>query len=299
MVCYIYKTTNKVNGRIYVGQRISSSLKDPYLGSGKVIKKAFKKYGRKNFCKGVLEVCEEHELDEKEIYWIARLKANDRKVGYNIALGGVAPMRGQKHSEEARSKIREALLNRSPDIYKGVSAKLKGHDPWSRGRKHTAEERKKISDGNMGHEGFWKGKKLSEETKLKLSEVRMGKKRSPDTIAKTVATRKKKDNYCHTEETKFKISESLKGNIPWNRGKKVSEEERRRMSERMTGKKMSEETKRKISEAHKKSGLKPPPSRGRKGYWSGKKMPPRSEAWRRKISETLKKRGIRPPEKNN
>ena len=83
------------------------------------------------------------------------------------------------------------------------------------------------------------------------------------------------------EETKKKMGESSKGQIPWNKGKrglqKHSEETRRKMSEMnkgknnpMYGKHLSEETRRKISELHK----------GRK----------HSEETRRKMSEAMKGR---------
>ena len=50
---FIYITTNLVNGRKYLGQ--CSKLNDQkYLGSGKYIKKAIKKYGRSNFSREIV-----------------------------------------------------------------------------------------------------------------------------------------------------------------------------------------------------------------------------------------------------
>lgn len=44
MIGYIYKTTNLINGKIYIGQKRSKKfLKERYLGSGKILKKAIKK----------------------------------------------------------------------------------------------------------------------------------------------------------------------------------------------------------------------------------------------------------------
>lgn len=88
----IYKTTNTVNGKIYVGQSIYD---DPdYLGSGKVIMYAIAKYGRENFTKEILEELELEEpprknLDTRETHWIAKLDACNPEIGYNISHGGV------------------------------------------------------------------------------------------------------------------------------------------------------------------------------------------------------------------
>ena len=78
----IYKTTNLINGKFYIGQ---DSKNDPlYLGSGKLLHKAIKKYGIGNFRKDILEHCvSKRELNEREIFWITELNPI-----YNIAKGG-------------------------------------------------------------------------------------------------------------------------------------------------------------------------------------------------------------------
>ena len=82
----IYLTTNLVNRKIYIGQ---SKKDDPtYLGSGTLIVKAIKKYGRENFSKHVIEIVnDESLLDEKEIFWIAFFKKRGYDM-YNVQLGG-------------------------------------------------------------------------------------------------------------------------------------------------------------------------------------------------------------------
>jgi len=49
MYGYIYKTTNNTNGKIYVGQHKSDKFDPSYIGSGSLLKKELKIYGRKNF----------------------------------------------------------------------------------------------------------------------------------------------------------------------------------------------------------------------------------------------------------
>lgn len=86
---YIYKTTNLINNKIYIGKRVKSKFDIYYKGSGKILKLAFKKYGLENFICEVLEWCDSSEtLNKQEQHWIKILDARNPSVGYNIAKGG-------------------------------------------------------------------------------------------------------------------------------------------------------------------------------------------------------------------
>jgi hypothetical protein len=72
----IYKTTNLLNGKIYIGQDTNNNPN--YMGSGKIIRDAIKKYGKSSFTKEILEECETIEhLNEREIYWISLFNSTD------------------------------------------------------------------------------------------------------------------------------------------------------------------------------------------------------------------------------
>jgi hypothetical protein len=84
---YIYKITNKINGKWYIGK---TNGKDPnYMGSGKLLKRAYKKHGLENFEKVILESClDEHELNEREKFWISTTNATTDPLSYNLSTGG-------------------------------------------------------------------------------------------------------------------------------------------------------------------------------------------------------------------
>lgn len=194
----IYKTTNLINGKIYIGQ---DTKNDPrYLGSGKIIKRAIKKYGYENFKKEIIEVCyNQNELDIREKYWINNLKTTDENIGYNISFGGQTGwMRGLKHSEETKKNY---SLNRK--------GKLTGYKNGMYGKKHSEESKKKMGVPQIGEKNGMYGKKHSEKTIKKISESLSGTKNS--------FYGKK-----HSEVTKKKMSELAKQRKTNPNSKKVS-----------------------------------------------------------------------------
>ncbi len=81
----IYKTTNLVNGKVYVGKE--KGVNKDYFGSGVIIKKALQKYEAENFRKDILEKCPSKTVNEREKFWIKALNSLT-PGGYNISLGG-------------------------------------------------------------------------------------------------------------------------------------------------------------------------------------------------------------------
>lgn len=110
-MAHIYKTTNRLNGKIYVGK---SLREDPtYFGSGLLITAAISKYGKENFVKDILEECSEHDLSDRETHWIEVLNARDTKTGYNISIGGTGGDHYWKTLSEDEKIIHNEKISRS------------------------------------------------------------------------------------------------------------------------------------------------------------------------------------------
>ena len=63
----LYRITNLTNGKMYIGQHVTDNIDDGYMGSGKIVKQAVKKYGPENFRKEWLGFYEDKdELDYME-----------------------------------------------------------------------------------------------------------------------------------------------------------------------------------------------------------------------------------------
>lgn len=175
----IYRITNKVNGKTYIGQHKYKKLNDKYMGSGKILKLAQKKYGVNNFEKEILEFDIPNvdlSNDWEQMYILfERVKG---KAEYNIANGGggspgvIGYWCGKHLTEEHKKKISEA--HKGKCLSEEAKKKL---SETNKGKKHSSlseETKTKISEKNKGKLGFWKGKYLSEEHRKKLSEAHKG-----------------------------------------------------------------------------------------------------------------------------
>lgn len=199
----IYRITNLINGKTYIGQHKYEELNDDYMGSGKHLISAQKKYGIENFKKDILvfNVAKKEHIDLLEKTFIAseREKAGTGNC-YNIADGGGGGNggynKGKHFSEEARKNMSEAH---------------KGKPAHNKGKKMSEEQKKKLSEAQKGKHS----KPHSEETKRKLSKAHKGKKLS--------------------EEHRKKLSEVGKGNTN-ALGKKRTEEQKKKLSEIYRGK---------------------------------------------------------------
>jgi group I intron endonuclease len=179
-MAFIYKITNAINNKLYIGKSSYSSinkLKCRYkkdmqrkLSRPRLIIKAMIKYGIDSFVfECIHDNVLQHEINELEIYYIAAYDANNILHGYNLTIGGEGTV-GYKWNDESRKKLSTARISGG---YNGVNNPFYGHN-------HNIETINKIIESNKR---------------------RAGKKRAPT-----------------TQSCKDKISVALKGRIPWNKG---------------------------------------------------------------------------------
>lgn len=135
---FIYRTTNNLNGKQYIGM-CSHNETGIYLGSGTILKKAIRKYGRENFSRETIQECDSlSELCESEERWIDIENAVEDPNYYNLSRGG----------------------------FGGNSNSMKEY--WAQ---FSSEERKNIrswAKPQLGKPGTMLGKRHSEETKRKI-----------------------------------------------------------------------------------------------------------------------------------
>lgn len=166
---YLYKITNKINQKFYIGVHSTSKLEDGYMGSGKNLKRAIKKYGKENFEKEILETFD----NTKDMYDAERHLVNEefikRPDTYNLKLGG----EGQwNHINDYPMTARQRELI-SLGVRKAyASGKLKG---WPSnglvkngfaGKTHSSETKHKIAKANEARVSSDERKRRLEISKL-------------------------------------------------------------------------------------------------------------------------------------
>lgn len=152
----IYRITNKINGKFYIGKHQTKDLKDGYMGSGKLIKRAIRKHGVENFSKEILFVFDNEEdmnSKEKELVVIG-------EDSYNLCEGGnggfgyinrMPEIFSNRDTSRGYAANIEAMTSSEKNIKAGLRSKeLKTgiHDPtirfdW-RGKKHKPETIEKM-----------------------------------------------------------------------------------------------------------------------------------------------------------
>ena len=196
----VYQIKNNINGKIYIGCHKTDDINDGYMGSGKILLRAYEKYGQENFTKTILYIFDtSEEMFDQEIELVNE-SFIERKDTYNIKQGGRG---GWDHINtnrtpeqiEARAELnREITRNRIIDpVRRGeimremraspkFQAKLrKGQERFLaengggsfKGKHHTAKSKAKIGAANAVHQA---GKKNSQYGTCWIHNNRVSKK---------------------------------------------------------------------------------------------------------------------------
>lgn len=131
---YIYKITNTINGKVYIGQTYNRSIYERFKGHLKsakpthpmLIDRAIYKYGKENF---IVEQIDEanslSELNEKEQYWIKFYNSTDRNIGYNLTTGGEGGNTYLNKSKEDLDKIKQKISIANSGKNNGMATAIK------------------------------------------------------------------------------------------------------------------------------------------------------------------------------
>lgn len=193
----IYKITNKINGKLYIGFT-SKSIKTRFNNhvahmknnnkKNCYLQNSLEKHGIQNFkIEPIYQSCDQqHTLKIMEPYFIKEYNTFLGE-GYNETSGGEGIL-NYSHSEESKRKMSE-------------SSKGKGY--WNKGKKlgpQSEESKKKKSEALMG-------KAKSKIHAENISRARIGMKFSEEHC---VSIKKARKNQIITESHKRKISESMR-----------------------------------------------------------------------------------------
>jgi group I intron endonuclease len=211
---YIYKTTNVLDGKFYIGKSVRNPKESlNYLGSGVYLKNAIHLYGKENFQKEILfETDNADELNEMEQFYIEKCNATNRSFAYNIAKGGEGGDTISNHPEKERIAKNYSEWNKSywtDDKCKERSEKYSGNGNPFYNRTHTNETKELISNTKTGvPQTGESNKKRSETLKTRIKEGLVLNAWTDDARAKSS---KSHEGLTHSQITKDKIRESVTG----------------------------------------------------------------------------------------
>lgn len=194
----IYKLTNTINEKVYIGKSENLGKRIKYhisslthgKNKNKHLQNAYSKYGSGNFSVEIIEVLDnDADINEREKYWISYYKANNRNYGYNLTNGGDG---GNGYFDCMTEDEKNKHLQVLSEAHKGENNPLYGKHCYTDGSilKYFTEEeakpyieqgwhkgipqriRENERNGNMGENNGFYGKKHTEETRQKISASR-------------------------------------------------------------------------------------------------------------------------------
>jgi hypothetical protein len=181
----VYKTTNTINNKVYIGVHGDYTGKYDYLGSGRALKSAIKKYGRENFSHSIIKLFStaNEAFDYEKIIVDAEFVRDP--TTYNLTCGGTG---NSILSDETKEKISIANKGRSTDcnwitnglenlLIKEANSKnfITNNPDWYYGRTIPDEVCKKLSEVRKNKPSHRKGKTVSDITKEKTRQTMLKK----------------------------------------------------------------------------------------------------------------------------
>jgi hypothetical protein len=157
---YIYKTTNLINGKYYIGMHSTDNPNDGYVGSGKRLWYSIKKYGKENFKCEILEMLpNRQELKEREIALVNENTLKDNMC-LNLKTGGEGGICNKEHA----LRLKEGSSSFQKEKWKDNEYRKKITELL---RENLIRNHK---EGKIRYDTT-KGKNISEEHKRKIGSI--------------------------------------------------------------------------------------------------------------------------------
>lgn len=208
---FIYKTTNILTGRFYIGMHSTNKINDGYLGGGDIVNFSIKKYGRKNHKREILEFLDSRNSLDRREREIVNEELLMNPLCMNLVEGGnggfsLSPTHCKKLSDAGHEAFRKKLKE-DPEFKRAFGDRVKEHNKIKKelglfkktsgttGMKHSEEAKSRIglanSESQQGRRNsqygrFWvfKGDEVKRISESELSEFlsngwKRGKNESP------------------------------------------------------------------------------------------------------------------------
>ena len=158
---FIYKTTNLLSGKYYIGMHSTDNLNDGYMGSGKRLRYSINKHGVENHKKEVLEFFEDRKklaIREREIITLNEIA---KEECLNLCVGGQGGFINEEGYKKGAKKMSEIISERK-------KTDIEFYKRWQKAVSNALKKRHK--EGKIKYDTFT-GKKHSQETKNKIGKL--------------------------------------------------------------------------------------------------------------------------------
>jgi group I intron endonuclease len=164
MFYLIYKITNKLDGKIYIGSHKTKNINDDYMGSGKYLNHAYKKHGIENFIKEILFVYD----NAKDMYTKEAELVNEDFLAeantYNLKKGGFGGF----------DYINNIGLNNKANQCSKGGKKVSTNGGGFKGKTHSEDTKKYLSKILTRRPGTFNGRTHTDSTKQQMRDVKKG-----------------------------------------------------------------------------------------------------------------------------
>jgi hypothetical protein len=167
---YIYKTTNLINNKYYIGMHSTDNINDGYLGSGKRLWFSINYHGKENHKFEILEYCKNRKELRRREEEIVNEELLNEELCMNLKTGGDGGLVDDNHYQNFTKAGMDNFNKSKKQREKTLSIKRKDKD-WLKMLSERVKEGHKAS----GFDNItFKGKKHSDESKKKMSESKKG-----------------------------------------------------------------------------------------------------------------------------